>query len=164
MAEPNTAQHGVTIYTDGSCLGNPGPGGWAAVLLWSDKRKEISGGFRLTTNNRMEILAVINALEHLKCPCSVQLLTDSRYLHDAVEKNWIGMWVRKGWKTAARKPVKNRDLWLRLIPLLKKHKVRFQWVQAHNGNVENERCDILAKQAAMAPGLPPDPGFPGNDL
>jgi ribonuclease HI len=161
MAEPCTGDRAVTVYTDGSCLGNPGPGGWAAVLLWNGNRKEISGGYGLTTNNRMEILAVIRALEQLKRTCTVLLYTDSRYLHDAVEKDWIGTWIRKEWKTAARKPVKNRDLWLLLIPLLKRHNVRFQWVQAHNGNVENERCDVLAKQAAMASGLQLDPGYEG---
>jgi ribonuclease HI len=159
MAEPCSGQTPVTVYTDGSCLGNPGPGGWAAILMWNGERKEISGGLSPTTNNRMEIMAVIRALELLKRRCTVHLYTDSRYLHDAVEKNWIGSWVRKGWKTAAGKPVKNRDLWLRLIPLLRNHDIRFHWVQAHNGVTENERCDLLARQAAMSPGLPPDTGY-----
>jgi ribonuclease HI len=150
----------VTVYTDGSSLGNPGPGGWAAVLLWNGSRKEISGGYALTTNNRMELLAVIRALEQLKRRCTVRLYTDSRYLHDAVEKGWIWSWARKGWKTADRKPVKNQDLWLMLIPLLRRHEIRFHWVRAHDGVPENERCDELAKQTAMTPGLPPDPGYP----
>ncbi|MFW6324745.1 MAG: ribonuclease HI [Desulfovibrionales bacterium] len=152
----SSCERPVVIYTDGSCLGNPGPGGWAAVLLFNGKRKEISGGFRKTTNNRMEVLAVINALETLKRPCVVDLFTDSRYMHDAIVKKWIRSWVAKGWKTAAKKPVKNQDLWKRLLPLLDRHEVRFHWVRAHNGTPENERCDELAKQAAVQPGLPED--------
>ncbi|MBG0776663.1 MAG: ribonuclease HI [Desulfovibrionaceae bacterium] len=148
----------VIIYTDGSCLGNPGPGGWAAVLLSGDKRKELSAGYRRTTNNRMEVLAAIAALEELKRPCDVTLYTDSRYLRDAVEKKWLAGWVRNGWKTAAKKPVKNQDLWTRLMPLLKTHKVRFHWVEGHSGDVENERCDELARAEAARPGQPADPG------
>ena len=149
----------VTAYTDGSCLGNPGPGGWGAILIYNDTRKELSGGFRLTTNNRMEILAVIEALNALTRPCSVDLHTDSRYVRDAVEKNWLGSWQRNGWKTAAKKPVKNKDLWLRLLELLGKHKVRLHWVAGHSGQPENERCDDLARGQAQSPGLPPDAGY-----
>ncbi|MFW6236641.1 MAG: ribonuclease HI [Desulfovibrionales bacterium] len=158
MPEPR-GKKTITIYTDGSCLGNPGPGGWAAVLLYNDHRKEIAGGRKLTTNNRMEMMAVIKALESLKQPCMVNLYTDSRYLHDAVEKNWIGSWIKKGWKTAAKKPVKNQDLWKRLIPLLDRHTLRFHWVKAHNNDPENERCDILAKGEAIRPNLPEDTGY-----
>lgn len=149
----------VIAFTDGSCLGNPGPGGWAAILEYNGTRKELSGGFRLTTNNRMEILAAVEALAALTRPCTVELYTDSRYLRDAVEKNWLGNWKRNGWKTAAKKPVKNQDLWLRLMELLARHKVRLHWVAGHSGHPENERCDELARAEAQKPGLPPDQGF-----
>ncbi len=149
----------VTAYTDGSCLGNPGPGGWAAVLLWNDHRKELTGGFRLTTNNRMEILAAIEALSALKRPTRMELYTDSRYLCDAVEKRWLANWQRNGWKTSDKKPVKNKDLWMRLIPLLKTNQVVFHWVRGHSGHPENERCDVLAKQAASGGSLSEDAGM-----
>ena len=149
----------VTAYTDGSCLGNPGPGGWAAILIHGDARKELAAGFRLTTNNRMEILAVIEALGSLTRPCRVDLHTDSRYVCDAVEKGWIKSWQRNGWKTAAKKPVKNQDLWLRLIALLAEHPTRFHWVAGHSGHPENERCDELARSAAMGRVLPSDEGY-----
>jgi ribonuclease HI len=149
----------VTVFTDGSCLGNPGPGGWACVLLWNGHRKELSGGFARTTNNRMEIYAVLMALSSLKWPCAVELHTDSRYLADAVEKRWLAKWQKNGWKTADKKPVKNRDLWERLAALLAEHRVRFCWVKAHNGTADNERCDELAKAAASKRGLPPDEGY-----
>ncbi len=149
----------VTAYTDGSCLGNPGPGGWAAVLLWNDHRKELTGGFRLTTNNRMEILAAIEALSALKRPTRMELYTDSRYLCDAVEKRWLTNWQRNGWKTSDKKPVKNKDLWMRLIPLLKTNQVVFHWVRGHSGHPENERCDVLAKQAASGGSLSEDAGM-----
>jgi ribonuclease HI len=153
----------VTIYTDGSSLGNPGPGGWGAVLMHRDKRRELSAGFRETTNNRMEILAVIEGLAVLKTRADVNLYTDSRYLHDAVNKHWIKGWLKNGWKTASKKPVKNKDLWLRLLPLLDKHRVNIHWIKAHNGTPENERCDILAKEAAMRPDLPPDEEYEQGD-
>ncbi|GAB6113330.1 ribonuclease HI [Desulfomicrobium salsuginis] len=149
----------VTVYTDGSSLGNPGPGGWAAILAWGDVKKEISKGYHETTNNRMEIRGVIHALSELTRPCTVHVHTDSRYVCDAVAKRWIAGWVRNGWLTSAKKPVKNRDLWERLIPLLKKHKVHFHWIKAHNGHPENERCDELAKNAAMATGRVTDEGY-----
>ncbi len=150
----------VTIHTDGACLGNPGPGGWAAVLRHNDVEKELSGGFSQTTNNRMEILAAIAGLEALKQPCRVELYTDSQYLRDAVEKRWLAAWQRNGWQTSAKKPVKNKDLWLRLLPLLQKHQVTFRWVRGHSGNPDNERCDQLARTAAQSPGLEADPGYP----
>lgn len=143
----------VTIFTDGACLGNPGPGGWGAVLLSGKHRREVSEGFRLTTNNRMELLAVIRALESLKRPSAAEVFTDSKYLHDAVNKGWLARWQRNGWQTAEKKPVKNQDLWLRLDALLKRHRVRFSWVRGHAGNPENERCDRLAKAAALGPEL-----------
>ncbi len=159
MENNQAARQNVTIYTDGSSLGNPGPGGWGAILIWGESRKELSEGYRQTTNNRMEIRGVLHALEQLSKPCSVSIHTDSRYVCDAVEKRWIQNWIRNGWKTSGKQPVKNRDLWERLIPLLKAHDVRFFWVKAHAGHPENERCDELAKQAAMRPGLPADQGY-----
>ncbi len=149
-------QNKITIYADGACLGNPGPGGWGAVLLDGLQRKEISGGFRRTTNNRMELLAVIQALELLQRRRSVEVFTDSKYLHDAVNKGWLVKWRRNGWQTSERKSVKNQDLWLRLDALLQKHDVRFIWVRGHAGDPENERCDCLAGTAALGPGLAED--------
>lgn len=138
----------VTIYTDGACLGNPGPGGWAAVLLSGDRRKEISGSAAATTNNRMELKAAIEGLKQLKHPCRVVVITDSRYLHDALEKGWLEKWRRNGWKTAGRTLVKNQDLWRELHGLLQRHRVDFRWTRGHEGNEGNERCDELARQAA----------------
>ena len=155
----DAAPRTVTVFTDGSCLGNPGPGGWACVLLWNGHRKELSGGFARTTNNRMEIYAVLMALTALNRACTVELHTDSRYLADAVEKRWLAKWRKNGWKTADKKPVKNRDLWERLAEMLKGHQVRFCWVKAHAGTADNERCDELAKAAAGKRGLPPDQGY-----
>jgi ribonuclease HI len=149
----------VTLYTDGACLGNPGPGGWGALLLMGDARKELSGGYKLTTNNRMEVLAAIEGLASLKRPCRVELYTDSKYLRDAVEKNWLKSWLRNGWLTAAKKPVKNQDLWERLLVLLSTHKVTLHWVPGHSGHPHNERCDALARAAAQTRNLPVDAGF-----
>lgn len=152
-------EYNVTIYTDGSCLGNPGAGGWGAILRCNGQEKELSGGFARTTNNRMEIMAVIASLEALNTPCTVELYTDSMYVRDAVEKKWLASWQRNGWKTAAKKPVKNQDLWQRLIPLLKKHTMTLKWVRGHNGHPENERCDELARNEAAKPKQPQDVGF-----
>ena len=149
----------ITIYTDGSALGNPGPGGYGAVLLSGHHRKQLSQRFRLTTNNRMELLAVIEALSCLPEPCAVTLVTDSRYVHDAIEKRWLASWQKKGWVNAEKKPVKNQDLWRQLIPLLAKHRIQFSWVRGHTGNPENERCDALASAAARQRGLPDDTGY-----
>ena len=151
----------VIIHTDGSCLGNPGPGGWAAVLAHPDSaaRRELSGGFRRTTNNRMEIMAVIAALEALKEPCAVDLHTDSQYVRNAVEKGWLKSWRAKNWVKADKKPVLNVDLWQRLVPLLERHEVRLHWLRGHAGHPENERCDELARAFAGRPDLPPDAGF-----
>lgn len=149
----------VHAFTDGSCLGNPGPGGWAAIVRFGVAEKVLTGGYSLTTNNRMEIMAALEALEMLKEPCKVTLFSDSRYLCDAVGKNWLVSWQRNGWKTAAKKPVKNRDLWERLLPLLKRHAVTFHWLEGHAGHPQNERADTLAKKAASGPSLMPDPGF-----
>lgn len=151
----------VIIHTDGSCLGNPGPGGWAAVLAHPDSgaRRELSGGFRRTTNNRMEIMAVIAALAALKEPCAVDLYTDSQYVRNAVEKGWLESWRKRNWVKADKKPVLNVDLWQRLAPLLERHEVRLHWLRGHAGHAENERCDELARTHASAPDLPPDAGF-----
>ena len=149
----------VQIYADGACLGNPGPGGYGAIARYEGKEKEFSGGFRLTTNNRMEILGVIAALEALTRPCTVTVVTDSLYVRDAIEKRWLANWKRNGWRTAGKTPVKNRDLWERLDGLLGRHKVTFTWVRGHNGHPENERCDALARAAATGKGLPEDQGY-----
>ena len=154
---PDTGKKMITIFTDGSCLGNPGPGGWGAVLLFDGERKEISGGFSGTTNNRMELTAVIEALSVLTRPCKISLHSDSKYFLDAIRQGWLKNWKRNGWKTAAKKPVKNQDLWLRLDPLLAIHDIDYVWVKGHSGNPENERCDILARTEAGKPGLPKDP-------
>ena len=153
----------ILLYTDGSCLGNPGPGGWAAILRFNDVEKELAGGFALTTNNRMELFAAIMGLTALKEHCRVKLYTDSKYLVNAIEEDWISGWLANNWKNSAKKPVKNRDLWELLLPLLERHKVSFYWVKGHAGHPENERCDLTAKEWAMRNDLPDDPGFTGNE-
>ncbi|MGF1593196.1 MAG: ribonuclease HI [Kiloniellaceae bacterium] len=134
----------VEIFTDGACSGNPGPGGWGAVLRFKDAEKELSGGERATTNNRMEMMAAIVALETLKRPSAVDLYTDSTYLRDGIMK-WIHGWKRNGWKTASKQPVKNVDLWQRLEQALERHDVTWHWVRGHSGHPENERADALAR-------------------
>ena len=134
----------VDIYTDGACRGNPGRGGWGAILVYGSKEKEISGGEAMTTNNRMELMGAISALELLKEACDVTLTSDSKYLTDAINKGWLEQWKRNGWKKADKKPVLNPELWQRLDALLAKHTVRFVWVHGHEGHVYNERCDVLA--------------------
>ena len=136
----------VTIYTDGACSGNPGPGGWGAILIAGAHRKELSGGEAGTTNNRMELLAAISALEALKVPSRVELHTDSKYVQDGISK-WIHGWKRNGWKTADKKPVKNVDLWQRLDLAIQKHHVKWHWVKGHAGHELNERADRLAVAA-----------------
>jgi ribonuclease HI len=136
----------VTIHTDGACSGNPGPGGWGAILEWNGRRKEINGSDPHTTNNRMELIAAIMALEALKRSCTVDLHTDSQYLRQGIT-SWIASWKRNGWRTADRKPVKNVDLWQRLDAALVHHKVRWHWVRGHAGNALNERADELAREA-----------------
>jgi len=136
----------VEIFTDGACSGNPGPGGWGAILRWRGHEKEISGGEEATTNNRMELMAAIAALEALKRPSRVVITTDSNYLKDGITK-WIAGWQRSGWKTAARKAVKNRDLWERLVAAAAPHQVEWRWVKGHAGHPENERADALARAA-----------------
>lgn len=134
----------VEIYTDGACSGNPGKGGWGAVLVYNKIEKEICGGSPDTTNNRMELTAVIEALRLLKEPCAVLLTTDSKYVCDAVSKGWVYSWKKNGWKKADKKPALNVDLWEELLPLLDKHSVTFNWVKGHNGHPYNKRCDSLA--------------------
>jgi len=137
----------VDIYTDGACSGNPGAGGYGVVLLYGEHRREISAAYALTTNNRMEILAAIIALEVLKGPCRVNLYSDSRYLVDAIEKNWVTRWQAAGWMRNKREAALNVDLWERLLPMLSKHQVRFIWVRGHAENAENNRCDAMARAA-----------------
>lgn len=136
----------VEIFTDGACSGNPGPGGWGAILRYGKAERELSGGESPTTNNRMELLAVITELETLKRPCTVTVYSDSRYVCDGVA-SWLANWKRKGWKTATGKAVSNDDLWRRLDALLDYHEVECRWVRGHAGHAENERCDALARAA-----------------
>ncbi|MBQ7173379.1 MAG: ribonuclease HI [Clostridia bacterium] len=141
--EETSVKH-VEIYTDGACRGNPGKGGWGAILVYGNKEKELSGGEALTTNNRMELTSVIEALSALKEPCRVTLTSDSKYVVDAIEKGWARSWQSNGWKKADRKPALNPDLWEKLLALLDKHEVTFVWVKGHDGHPYNERCDQLA--------------------
>jgi len=136
----------IEIFTDGACSGNPGPGGWGAILRYNDTEKELSGGAADTTNNRMELCAAIEALEALKRPCAVHLYTDSVYLRDGITK-WINRWKQNGWRTSAKKPVKNADLWQRLETALGDHEISWNWVKGHAGHPENERADELARMA-----------------
>ena len=136
----------VTIYTDGACSGNPGPGGWGAILRWNSAEKELSGGEAATTNNRMELSAVIFALKALKEPCEVELYSDSKYVVDALEKGWAVSWREKGWKKADKKPALNIDLWEELLNLAEIHKLHCHWVKGHAENEFNNRCDALAVQ------------------
>jgi ribonuclease HI len=149
----------VTIYTDGACLGNPGPGGYGVVLLHGSRRKELSGGVRHTTNNRMELLAAIIGLGALKTSCAVTLYTDSRYLADAMTKGWARRWQKNGWQRNRHERALNPDLWAQLLTLCDRHQVQFKWLRGHAGHPENERCDQLAMQAAQQPGLPADQGY-----
>ncbi|MCB0131599.1 MAG: ribonuclease HI [Caldilineaceae bacterium] len=143
----------VVIYTDGGCIGNPGPGGWSAILQYGEHTKELSGRLRDTTNNRMELRAAIEALEALTRPCVVELHTDSTYLRDGITK-WVHGWQRNGWRTAAKKPVKNQDLWQRLLAAVAYHEaggaVHWKWVKGHAGHDLNERADVLANEAARS--------------
>ena len=138
----------VEIHTDGSCLGNPGPGGWAAVLRHQGRERELAGGEVLTTNNRMELMAAIMALEALTEPCRITLQTDSQYVRQGITE-WMANWLRRNWKTAGGDPVKNRDLWERLHAANQRHKVEWRWVKGHSGDPDNERVDQLARDAAI---------------
>ncbi|WP_022947297.1 ribonuclease HI [Methylohalobius crimeensis] len=136
----------VEIYTDGACRGNPGPGGWGALLRYRNRERELYGAEPHTTNNRMELMAAISALENLKRPCQVLLSTDSRYLKQGITE-WLPNWIRRNWKTAAGKPVKNIDLWQRLVEAAEPHQIQWEWVRGHSGHPENERADQLANRA-----------------
>ena len=149
----------VVIYTDGACFDNPGPGGYGIVLIHGSRRKELSGGYRRTTNNRMELLAAIEALAALKQPCRVTLLSDSKYVVDAMRQGWAEKWQANGWKRNKRDRAENPDLWARLLTLCAEHDVTFRWVKGHANDPENERCDELAKAAAAQPNLPGDEGY-----
>jgi len=144
VAEPH-----VVVYTDGACSGNPGPGGWAAILRYGDHEKELKGGDPATTNNRMELMAAIAALEALNRPCTIDIHTDSQYLRNGI-MSWINQWKRNGWRTADKKPVKNDDLWKRLDAALAQHRVRWHWVRGHAGHDINERADRLAREGLAA--------------
>jgi ribonuclease HI len=159
----NTQKH-VTLYTDGGCKNNPGPGGYGVVLLYNSHRKELSGGFRYTTNNRMEIYAAIAGLSALKEPCRVTVFSDSQYLVHAIEKGWARKWQANGWKRNSKEKAINPDLWEKLLSLCDTHQVEFQWVRGHAGEAENERCDELATAAASASNLPEDAGYHGSAL
>jgi ribonuclease HI len=152
----------VDIWTDGACSGNPGPGGWGAILVFGDREKELSGGEPLTTNNRMELTAAITALEALKRPCSVNLHTDSQYLREGISK-WLAGWKKRNWVTAAKTPVKNVDLWQRLEAAAEKHDIHWKWVRGHAGDIRNERADEVAR-LAMRPFLKPGRRGPLQDV
>ncbi|MDD3148902.1 MAG: ribonuclease HI [Candidatus Riflebacteria bacterium] len=137
----------ISVFSDGACSGNPGPGGWGAILRYKESEKELSGGERETTNNRMELMGVISALESLKEPCQVRVFTDSKYIANAFTEKWLENWQKNGWKTAGKKPVKNKELWERLLKQASIHKLEWQWIKGHSGHPENERCDQLAVAA-----------------
>ena len=140
----------VTIYTDGACSGNPGPGGWGAVLRYGKQEKELSGGAAETTNNRMELTGVIEALSALKEPCIVELYSDSKYVIDALSKRWVYGWQKRGWVKSNREPALNVDLWTKLLPLVERHEVHYHWVKGHAENEYNNRCDALAVAQSKA--------------
>ncbi|MEI8039372.1 MAG: ribonuclease HI [Verrucomicrobiota bacterium] len=149
----------VIIHTDGACKGNPGPGAYGAVLVSGKHRKELAAGYRLTTNNRMELRAAICALEFLTEPCEVELHSDSKYLVQAITAKWLDGWQRRGWKTSDKQPVKNQDLWENLLVAMAPHRIRWLWVKGHAGHAENERCDELANLAVIGGHLLEDSGF-----
>ena len=152
----------ITIYTDGACIGNPGPGGYGAVLLYNTatpNRQELSGGYRRTTNNRMEIMAVMAGLRYLKEPCRVTVYSDSRYVVDAMSKGWAERWRAKGWTKGDRTPALNPDLWAEMLDLSETHQVEYRWVKGHAGDPENERCDELAVAAARGADLARDEAY-----
>ncbi|HSD34117.1 MAG TPA: ribonuclease HI [Alphaproteobacteria bacterium] len=160
--KPLSGAEAVEIFTDGACRGNPGPGGWSAILRWRGKEKELSGAEPMTTNNRMELMAAIIGLEALRRPSTVCLSTDSLYLKDGITR-WIHAWKRNGWRTADKKPVKNSDLWQRLENALERHRVSFEWVRGHAGHPENTRADALARLAIknmLAESASPTPTLP----
>ncbi len=149
----------VEMFTDGACSGNPGPGGWGTILRYGCHTLELSGGYRLTTNNRMEILAVIRGLERLKEPCRVLVYSDSKYVVDAINQGWVYGWKKNGWIKSNKEKALNPDLWETLLGEIKRHDVEFHWVKGHDGHPENERCDELATKAAASPDLTEDTGY-----
>ncbi|MBQ7584881.1 MAG: ribonuclease HI [Desulfovibrionaceae bacterium] len=151
----------MTIYTDGSCLGNPGSGGWAAIIVdpLDQSIQEISGGFKLTTNNRMEMISIIKALETLTVSCKITLYSDSEYVCNAFNKGWLAKWIKNRWVKSDKKPVKNIDLWKLLLQKKEKHEIQFIWVKGHAGHPQNERCDELAQTAAQSSDWPEDLGY-----
>ena len=154
-----TQRKHITIYTDGACTGNPGPGGYGVVLIFGEHRRELSGGYRRTTNNRMELMGPIKGLESLRQTCRVTLHSDSQYVVEGIEKGWAVRWRGSGWMRNKREQAVNPDLWGRLLDLCEKHDVEFRWVHGHSGNRENERCDQLAVEAAHEKNLPVDEGY-----
>ncbi len=159
--KPANAKDTIIIYTDGACTGNPGAGGYGAVIIDSDRRKELSGGYKLTTNNRMEMMAAIAALKSLEPNSQVKLHSDSKYIVDAVVKGWAKKWQRNGWRRNSKEMAKNPDLWQELLDLCQVHDVEFKWVKGHAGIPENERCDAIAVAAAKERNLPIDTGYIG---
>ena len=153
----------VVIYTDGACQGNPGPGGYGVVMLYNGHRKELSGGFRLTTNNRMELFAAIAGLRALNSTCSVKLYSDSQYVVNAIQQGWAERWRANGWMRSKKTEAVNPDLWEQLLTLCQRHEVEFVWIRGHSGNKENERCDQLAVTAAQQPNLPSDEDYESGD-
>jgi ribonuclease HI len=160
--DPDLAAGKTVIFTDGASTGNPGPGGYGAILMTGDSRKELSGGFRCTTNNRMELMGVITALQSLAHRSQVVLFTDSRYVVNSVQLGWAKRWRARGWMRDGVNRAENADLWAQLLDLLEQHTVEFRWVKGHANHPENERCDQLAVQAAKQKGLPVDAGFQGR--
>jgi len=158
-AQDVETQNRVAIYTDGSALRNPGPGGYGVVILNSCKHIELSGGYKLTTNNRMELMACIIGLAHFKKASVLRLFSDSKYVVNGIEKGWAENWRKNGWVKSNKQPALNPDLWAQLLDLCKKHDVRFVWVKGHAGNTNNERCDVLARREAGRVGLPVDEGY-----
>jgi len=159
VSTPSTERKHVDIYTDGACTGNPGPGGYGVILAYGDVRKELSGGYRRTTNNRMEIMAAITGLQALKYPCTVTLYSDSQYLVNSISKGWAKRWRANGWMRNKDEAAVNPDLWEILLGLCEKHDVTFSWVRGHAGHAENERCDRLSVAAAGDKDLPADEGY-----
>ena len=146
----------VNLYTDGACSGNPGPGGYGVVLEYKGKKKELSGGFAVTTNNRMELMAVIRGLEALTESCEVTVISDSKYVVDAINKGWVFSWEENGWRKSNKEPALNSDLWEYLLTLMDEHEVSFEWIEGHSGHPENERCDRLAVAAYSSDNLEED--------
>lgn len=152
----------VELFTDGACSGNPGRGGYGVILKYGENKKELSGGFLLTTNNRMELTAVIVGLKALKEPCAVDLYSDSKYITDALNKGWLDSWQSRGWKKADKSPVQNADLWRSLLPLIEMHNITWHWIKGHDGHPENERCDFLARTAYSGENLSEDSNYSGE--